>query len=314
MQASKSKKSSKSSQPRAPSGKNGKSSKSKSAAFSSSSKGAAQFQGDWKIGLSDLIAHKVSWIAGYIWVGNGTLGVTDAVYYYNRPQTKLATGGACHVPVLAGDNDVGANYVKNLEQMYARKVIRRLRARIISLNPSTANAMVACVAPVAGTGDSLNTTWATGLPAQQTMSNVVGMTREKPIPSYESRVLDLTSFVHGGSGPRQNEFDIASNAAASSTFVGQDLVGVAPCCLCVAGVNNTTALRGTITHMIVIEQVCDYLDFLGGAGLTNPLALATVAEFEEHLKQLALSAAKVKNEELFRTVETLRRSLLTKTF
>lgn len=232
------------------------------------------------IGMDDLEAHKVSWIAGSVYVGNGTNGATDSVYFSSNTSGLVpGTSGGGQVPILGSDAGVGKSYVSDIEKYYARKVIRKLKVRLLSVQPSTANSMVALIAPVRGpaaSGDTVTFTAATT--AAPAYSNVVGMTGVKSVPSYKDAVLDMTPYIAGGSGPKQNEFSINRDGDTSGTAWGAgtlDLVGIAPAAFVISGVNGTTGLRGGITHYVVIETVADYLDFLGGMSNPNPLSFAT---------------------------------------
>jgi len=87
------------------------------------------------IGMKDLVAHRVSWMTGSVYVGNGVIGANDAVFF--RPLTGVnvvdALTGGGEVPVLGADPLIGVNYVRDIEQHYSRKRIRSLRLRLLSI-------------------------------------------------------------------------------------------------------------------------------------------------------------------------------------
>jgi hypothetical protein len=219
--------------------------------------------------MGNKMAHCISWLAGYIYVGNGTLGATDGVYYLDVSKTYTLVG---QVPILGADQLVGQVYVKDEIKHYARIRIRRQRLRLISLQPSTANNMAVYIAPVRGTGDSPNCSANTNTTAALTVANTISMDDSTPTPSYDSFERDISKDIAGGSGAAQNEFDVAAGVT-SNVGTGGSYTMVAPTCLCVSGINSTTALRGTQTHMVVIDQIVDILDFLGGNTPTNPEGL-----------------------------------------
>lgn len=286
----------KSSTPRQRRGKSATTSKSSKPSRQQNAKrvvGAAEFRPARRIGMKDLVAHEISYLAGYVYVGNGTLGAADGVYYQNVSKTEIAVpqggNGSFHVPVLPTSAKVGSSYVADVEKHFARKVVRSAKAELISLQPATSNSMVAQIAPVRGAGDSDGVNFATGTDAAQTLANALGMDGSRSCTSWESAVCDLTPYIAGGSGARQNEFntDWADNAASE----WKDLNGVAPCCLSIAGQNNTTALRGTQTHMIVIRLVLDYLDFIAGSPVGLPSAAGDLTSFIRHLVEVEGASA-----------------------
>jgi len=96
-----------------------------------------------------------------------------------------------------------------------------------------------------------------------------------PVDSWEHTSREITSFIAGGSGPKQNEFEIQGaphstniySAAAYPTVDGDSLI---PACLAVAGNCTTSGLQNTKVHQISIEQEIDLLDFIGGMAAVSP--------------------------------------------
>lgn len=259
--------------------------------------GAAKFTKAKGIGLGDLMAHKMSWLAGYITVGNGTLGANDGVYYSDVSFTYNILN---YVPVLGSDTYVGQGYVKDIEKHYQRRILRKRVLRLISLNPATTNQMMVCVAPIAGGGDVQNSSAVTTTAAAVTLANTIGIAGAKTAASYECLELDLTPYVKGGAGAKQNEFAINSTQA-SATAVGANPTGLVPCCVVVSGSNATSALRGTKTHMVVVEDVVDLVDFVGGVTNSFP------TDFSSQV--LAALAPKHKDGDVY-TREEIRNRLL----
>jgi len=225
-----------------------------------------------KIGLPDLRSHRVSWITGYIWVGNGTIGATDSVYFVRSDQSQTVL--PC-VPVLSSDAVLGQTYCADVEKHYARKVIKRQWLHLISVQPATSNNMMVAIVPVKGAGDTVHVTVQATTAAANTLANTIGMSGVMTANSYESKSMDMTKYIGGGAGADQNDFAIQGNAAQTSV-VGQavDGGGYVPSVFYVAGNSTTTGLRGTATHMVVIEQECDFVDFIGGNTSADNWALA----------------------------------------
>jgi hypothetical protein len=239
-----------------------------------------------RLGMSDITRHRIAWVAGYTYVGDGTNGAANSVLFEDATSTHLLLGysagissGLC--PILAADPNVGQAYIQDIEKHYARKRINRMWLRIESLQPSTSNNMMVVVAPrrgcpavgglnTGGVGDwrVLATAGATG----NTVANVSSMKGAMSVDSWETKSLDITDFIAGGTGPKQNEFELGSLATSNATLVSQfqDLLGVAPACFAIAGNSTTAGLQGTKVHQVVIEQECDYLDYIGGLAQENP--------------------------------------------
>ncbi len=250
-----------------------------------------------RIGIMDLRAHRVSWITGYIYVGDGTHGATDAVYFRCANSNLIVpysgagpafTGG--QIPVLSSDGNIGQTYMSDIEKHYSRKRVNRCSLRVVPLVPSTANSCQITVAPVRGASQSGDTAcvW-TSTDAPPSLVNTMGMAGAKSTASWSELELDLTSYIAGGSGPRQNEFNLSLDGASAGNAWGSgglDLTMIAPCAFVVSGSNSTTALRGQNVALVVIEQVIDLLDFIAG----NPVA-APAFTVEETRKIFALVAA-----------------------
>jgi len=231
--------------------------------------GAAALIRQPKIGMPDLMAHTVSWIAGSVYIGNNTLGANDGVYFLDSTGTYTVSQP---VPVLGSDTNVGATYVAALEKLYRRKRYRRIRVCFLAIQSSTTNNMTLTVAPIRGPPDigetGLGKTDTTAAIAQ---SAVMSMTGPKTVDSFEDAIIDLTPYIAGGAGSAQNEVAIGGQQATTSavTSVAQ-LLGVSPAAFVVGGNSTVTALRGSKTHQVVIETVVDYLDFVGAVPTVDP--------------------------------------------
>lgn len=215
-----------------------------------------------RIGMPDLQAHTVSWVAGFIYVGNGTLGATNGVYFRTNDGTDCLTA---LVPVMGADSKVGASYVLNVDQLYRRKRYRRITLKVMPLQSSTTNNLTYTIAPVRGPpGQVAEMAAGNGTTAAVPQITVLSMTGNQTRDSFEGLQLDLTPYIAGGSGPKQNEFAVA-NVTANTTVLSanSDNLSLIPCCFVVGGTSSVSALQATNTHAVIIETVCDYLDFQG---------------------------------------------------
>jgi len=236
-----------------------------------------------RTGVSDIRNLRVAWTAGYTYVGNGTVGIANKVYFQTRSQAFIIVGndgGASgQVPIASSDPDVGASYLADIEKHFSRKVIKRMWVHVNSLQPSTANNMVAIFGASRGPGGM-----AASIPDVSatvnfnTVDNVLSMKGSFPIDSWEHRTEEITAFIAGGAGSRQNEFEIQSapkvtngiyggGAGNAPTIDGDTLI---PACFAIAGNSTTAALQGTQVHQVVFEQEIDLLDYIGGMAQVSP--------------------------------------------
>lgn len=247
--------------------------------------GAAVALSFTKLGFQDLQRIRIAWLMGYTFVGSAADGVANSVYFQNADQTLICGGAAYNagsgwVPIAGGDTKLGATYISDIEKHFARKVIHRMVVKVESLNPSTSNNMMAIIG--FGRGGNLalqskfNVLATAGLQANS-LTNVGSVADTMVIESYASKSYDITHLIGGGSGSKQNEFDINSEettliaAGAVIDASIQDLEGLIPACLCVSGTNTTAGLQATSIHQIIVEQEVSLLDFLGGMALGAPL-------------------------------------------
>jgi len=234
-----------------------------------------------KMGMSDIRSHRITWVIGYTYVGDGTSGTIDTVYFLPFSAgvktwliQGLATKSSGQVPILSEDADVGAAYIADVEKHFARKVIKRMWIHVDSLQPSTSNNMMAVIAPSRGPGGGVASTpitFATAAVTANSVGNVTSMRGAFPIDSWESKSSEITEYIAGGSGPRQNEFELQAGLEATSQHIyvttnvvpAANLAPITPACFAVAGNSTTTGLRATVVHQISIEQEVDYLDYVG---------------------------------------------------
>jgi len=224
------------------------------------------------LGMSDVRGHRVSWLAGYIYVGNGTLGATDSVYFVDP--TKALTvvplsGYGNGVPIAGADSTVGASYVTDVMKHYARLRINRQLVQLRSLSKNTGNGMVVVIACRRGPADIGQTK--SDATAAITYGNLISMAGYKSAGSWEDLDIDATSCIAGGNGAAQNEFDV--NDGANAGPLGNQAYfsrGVIPSTFAVSGNNTTTALRGVTTHAVIITQFIDLLDYVGGVTSQSP--------------------------------------------
>jgi hypothetical protein len=229
------------------------------------------------VGMSDLIQHRITWVAGTVLVGNGTIGSANAVFMANQAASEgydAGSGGGFWIPFAPADADVGATYAAAIMKLYRRVRIRRAAVHFRTIQSSTTNNLVVAVAPCRGPPGAAEIAGLSTTPnVVQSLQNLMSVSGMQSCDSFENMSLDLTPYIAGGAGANQNEFAIA-NTIAQSADPGQvlDPIGVVPCAFQVAGNSTVTALQGSVTHNIVCEMVCDLLDFVGAVPVIDPSA------------------------------------------
>jgi hypothetical protein len=98
-------------------------------------------------------------------------------------------------------------------------------------------------------------------------SQVLGFRDAIMGPLWQSAALDLTPYIAGGSGPKQNEFNM-NGAAVTSSVSAVDGNGTVPCAFVYAGQSSDTNTHGKDVAVAVITMKVDLLDFTA-VGMTN---------------------------------------------
>lgn len=232
-----------------------------------------------RTGISDIRSLRICWTAGYTWVGDGTSGTANSVYFLTASDTfiiqGLTTNSSGLVPIAAGDTDIGQTFIADVEKHFARKVIKRMWIHVDSLQPSTANNMMTVFGfgrGGSGGAYSIPITKATASIVANSTANLSSMTGSFCVDSWQNACVEITQFVAGGSGARQNEFSIQSAPGSTSHSKIYPSSGNPPtidddsfpATFGVAGNSTTTALQNTKVHQISFEQEVDLLDYLGG--------------------------------------------------
>jgi len=226
------------------------------------------------VGMSDVKNHRISWLVGYVWVGNGTLGAQDSIYFVDPTKTDTVVPYATYgngVPIASGDSLVGATYASDVEKHYARKVVHRQILSLRSLSKNTGNGMVVVIACRRGAADIGQAK--TDATAGMAYTNVISMSGYKSAGSWEDLDIDATSCIAGGSGSQQNEFDVNANFGNATIVGGYGTYarGIVPSTFVVSGNNTTSGLRGTATHAVICTQFVSMLDYVGGDADLEPI-------------------------------------------
>lgn len=231
-----------------------------------------------QVGVSSRGRETVSWIAGQTYVGNGVLGITDQVYF--RPagaSTTIlvaATGTVAQIPIAGSDSIIGTPYLNEVSRRYVRKRIYGMTVSLMHILSSTANDATCCLAPIAGCGNSAATSSTTGFAtAGANLATLESLEGNKPAAAWQDCHIDMTRYIRGGAGAKQNEFNISSTGNTATVIgSGVDQEGSVPACFVVGGNSTTVALRGQAIHNVVITQELEFIDWIGASTVTDAVA------------------------------------------
>jgi len=212
-----------------------------------------------RAGLPDIKDITLAWQAGYVFVGNGTAGATDSVYFTDNSNSQLFT---YLTPVAPGDAAIGQTYCTDLIKHFSKKVVHDVNIHFLPRAPSTQNSCTINVGPYRGGNFTPTVTASTA--AAPSVAGVLGMEENVTFSSWEYAKLPMKRFIAGGTGPQQNEFTVSASAAEESAPSAASNSLSIPCGFAVTGTNSTSALRATFTHTVVIEMRVTLKDFIGG--------------------------------------------------
>lgn len=218
------------------------------------------------MGLSDMRDMRFQYLAGYIYVGNGTLGKSGDVYYQTPDGTSTITS---YVPIMPADATIGASYVTDVWKHFARKKFKRVGVHIVpqSVGCATSTTVDVIVAPRRGA--ALSPVVKTDTTGQNTATATIGNAGAVQFSVWNGCSLDLTPFIAGGSGPAQNEFNVPSSGSLAGTD-DADMSLVAPCGIAISGAAPASTYDAKQLATIYVEVVVDLLDFSGGLTPANP--------------------------------------------
>lgn len=241
-----------------------------------------------RVGLPDTRL-RLRYTGGYLWAGGqvtgNDYGLSGDVYFTTSPgspPTFLATATGLPSnwnPILPADVQsissglgFGAGYLYDILQHFARVRFNRILVHYepFASGSSTTSQCTIAMAPLRGPATSYNAT-ATNNPYALTAtpttlgSSAVGSVSANrdgvTFPSWQSMTLDLTPYIAGGSGPRQNEFPVFT---INSTGAGSIIPAIAvPCCWTACGAYAGTALDHSFIGQFWIETDMEFMDFIG---------------------------------------------------
>jgi hypothetical protein len=217
-------------------------------------------------GMANLLRHRFQYQAGYVYVGNGTLGAASQVYF---AVNGLGSQALAYVPVMPADATFGQSYITDIAKHYARKVVHTVRLHILPISASNSSATGVDVVLAPYRGGSIDVSMDSGKVAAPTATNIIGSSGAVQFPIWKGHTMDLTPYIAGGSGREQNEFNIGS-ATASTSDTQAINSWVVPCAYILSGDAPSTTYDGSYIGRIYVEIVMSFLDFIGGLTQPNP--------------------------------------------
>ncbi len=235
--------------------------------------------GQLNLGMEDMENLCMRYIAGYARVGDGTNGASGTIYF--EPAASPLVGPVtCPklVPIAPGDQSsingttigFGTQWTNQLLQLFRRQRYDELHLSVLPYgagSSSTSGAQLS-VAPyrgaavptggVGGTGSYGTQTAATAPPMPQDV--VLSAKGSQSFPSWQPMVFPMTSFIAGGSGPRQNEFIVGADITQGSLPTVALSAFNIPASFAVSG-TAPTSLDGQRISVFIVTCRTSLLDF-----------------------------------------------------
>lgn len=216
--------------------------------------------------LGDLHGVPISWTAGTVVTGNGSVGDVNAMYL----QTSIAgTVWSGVIPVIPYDVDgssltkLGSVPLHNTMQNFRTIRYRKLEAELCTtdIGSSTTSGYSWGIAPIRGGNYGLPTeVKSTG--GSVSSAQLLNCQGGQVGPTWKSIKIDLTPYIAGGYGAHENEFRVASALELASTV--SPLTTVAPISPAYVTLGGTCTSHTTSDHLTAgllrFSAIVDMLD------------------------------------------------------
>jgi hypothetical protein len=240
------------------------------------------------IGLADM-SIPISYVAGYVTVGNGTGGGSDGAVCFSPSTNNFTAGNSVaattrfslfYTPVCPADissltsgTGYGVPYLYDVFRHFARVRYDSMLLEVIprGLGSNTTTGVTVAVAPYRGGVDAgANTPFGVNGPysygvggtgASAGTVNILGHKGAVQFPLWESMRMDLTPYIAGGSGARQNEFPM--NVTGNTTIATVMPAILVPVSFCLGGTCPLSSpLAGGLVATVIIRANVSLLDFM----------------------------------------------------
>lgn len=264
-------------------------------------------------GISDIHGLTLSYVAGTVCVGNGTVGIADQCSFYPGANITTVTGNSYAsnlAPVAPANGTVsqisagvawGRSYIEDIWKHFARKRYHSIRVRYVpsGTGSNTINGITIAAAPYRGSAAVYSVSNTNG--GSLSEESILSMKGSLQCPSYEPFEIDLTPYIAGGSGSKQNEFFVDTYNIGSYPTSGSS-GAIVPACFVFGGRSVTAAVRGFPVGKILVTMVVDLLDFTGnlfssfsGLDEKTPLSSPAVPDVKGMAATAASGTSDVKN-------------------
>jgi len=223
----------------------------------------------------------ITWQIGVLRQGNGTIGASNRGYIdvFNSVDyiiVRDTSDGGYGCPILPQDPYVGQSYAADLLKHFARIRYHKIVLHADTSTSATTGNVTFAIAPTSGASQvGFATQTGTSTAVVLVLGAVEALEGSKTIRAWDNVSMDMTKYIAGGSGPKQNEFDI--NQGFNSTIVSGtsgEFRDVVPCCFVVGGQGGTD---GSIYHNVWAEAWVELIDFLA-ADVPSNVARRSVLE------------------------------------
>jgi hypothetical protein len=222
--------------------------------------------------VSDVKDFTVSYTVGFLSATDntktGSAGTISFIPASNVQAANPGNGFSIYgmAPILPGDIDYGLAPVGQIIGSFERIRYKRIQLTIHPMRGSTSDDGVFIVAPLRG--GYYTYTIGTSATSSTTYATLLDLQEAKSQPLWQQASIDLTPYIAGGSGSKENEFftSFGTKSAASNA-----VTTVIPTAFVVAGVTNINASTSSYNYISSCRVTCsmDLLDWTAQAFGTN---------------------------------------------
>jgi len=249
-----------------------------------------------RTGISDLSNITFSYLAGFVIVtstSGGASSTAGSVMFQPAAGTVVSTG---FNPVQPASAVWGQSYIADVWKHFARKRYNSVKLAIVpsGLGAASTSPLSVNFAPYrSGNAQTATVAGTTGTGVALSVASIMGMKDNVEFPCYQTLEMDVTKYIAGGSGSRQNEFDERGDI--------DDQGQTTPLMFALSGqyAGTAPAAANATYANVFVTCVVDLLDFSGGFTATSPTLLRRSAALS-HEKAAVFLRSTVSDEQLER--------------
>ncbi len=200
---------------------------------------------------------------------------------YWQPRGPAATNCVLYgglLPVCPADTWIGRVNTADIMKHYQRRIYTSIKVFLTpEITNTSANGLFAIAATRGGSDTDQAAAYTGATLAVPSDTDVMTMKNALPFRIYDSVEYDATWAIAGGSGPKQNEFNIGNTNGSASTVLGNaiDGNGLVPCSLFIGGsaFAQASGSANIPTHRVILQMRMHLLDYRGTITPTGPLLM-----------------------------------------